>query len=94
MTSVARKAPTLALEHPADVALIKAHLAGSLGVEKADAVVTETLRALGLPLQGELPAEHAEQLMVTLAAEPGLVGLAARVAKQMLRSQLAPLKPR
>ena len=89
-----RKVPVLTIQTPVEVQLIKAHMAGSLGVEKAEAIVTSTLGALFLPSQGVLSAEQAEQLMSKLAAEPGIVGLAAKVTKQMVRNQLAPLAPK
>lgn len=69
-------------------------MAGSLGLEKADAVVSNTLKALTFPLQGELAADQAESVLSRLALEPGLIGLAAKVTKQMVRNQLAPLVPR
>jgi hypothetical protein len=41
-----------------------------------------------------LPAEQAEVLLTKLATEAGIVGLAARVTKQMVRNNIAPLAPR
>ena len=88
------KAAVLVIEHPVDVKLIKAHLAGSLGVEKAEAIVTQTLSGLFFPTTGVISAQQAEGLLTKLAAEIGIVGLAARVTKQMVRNNIAPLTPR
>lgn len=89
-----RKAPALVIRDPVEVHLIKAHMAGSLGVEKAEAVVNGALLLLALPTQGVLQAEQAEALMVRLSEESGIVGLAARVTKQMVRNRIAPLAPK
>lgn len=89
-----RKLPVLVIEHPVEVSLIKAHMAGSLGVEKAGSVVTSALKGLAYPGEGRLSADQAETLLVKLAAEPGIVGLAAKVTKQMVRNQIAPLAPK
>ncbi|MFT3713220.1 MAG: hypothetical protein QM817_36660 [Archangium sp.] len=94
MPSPARKTFALIIEHPVEVQLIKAHMAGSLGQEKADAVVAAALRNALLPTEGQLAAEQAESLLSKLATEPGLVGLAAKVTKQMVRNRLAPIAPR
>lgn len=88
------KAPVLVVQHPVDVSLIKAHMAGSLGIEKAEAVVSQTLSGLFFPTTGVLSAEQAESLLTKLGAEPGIVGLAAKVTKQMVRNKIAPLAPR
>ncbi len=88
------KVPVLLIQQPVDVQLIKAHMAGSLGVEKAEALVMQTLTALAFPTAGVLPAEQAEVLLTKLATEAGIVGLAARVTKQMVRNNIAPLAPR
>lgn len=88
------KVPVLVIQQPVDVQLIKAHMAGSLGVEKAEAIVTQTLTALFFPTTGVLPAEQAEALLSKLATEAGIVGLAAKVTKQMVRNNIAPLAPR
>lgn len=69
-------------------------MAGSLGVDKANAVVSSTLKEMLFPEDGQLAAEQAESVLTRLAAEPGLVGLAAKVTKQMVRNQIAPLTPR
>lgn len=69
-------------------------MAGSLGLEKANAVVSTTLRELVFPEEGQLAADQAESVLTRLASEPGLVGLAAKVTKQMVRNQLAPLVPK
>ena len=72
--------------------LILAHMSGSLGQEKAKAVVGALLETLGLPAEGLLTADQAEDLLTRIADEPGLVGLAARVTKQMVRTEVAPIK--
>jgi hypothetical protein len=89
-----RKPFALVIEQPVEVTLIKAHMAGSLGVEKANAVIAGALRTLTFPESGQLAPEQAEALLSRLAAEPGIVGLAAKVTKQMVRNRLAPLTPR
>ena len=93
-TPVKARVPLLVIQHPVDVALIKAHMAGSLGVEKAESVVTTTLTALAFPVAGILTAEQAEALLSKLATETGIVGLAAKVTKQMVRNNIVPLAPR
>ena len=69
-------------------------MAGSLGLDKANAIVSSTLTQRLFPEEGQLAAEQAEVVLTRLAAEPGLVGLAAKVTKQMVRNQIAPLTPK
>ncbi|MDP2274630.1 MAG: hypothetical protein Q8N23_05945 [Archangium sp.] len=87
-----RKPSPLKVTQPVEVALILAHMSGSLGQEKAKAVVAAALLKLSLPGEGVLAAEQAELLLNAIAEEAGLVGLAAKVTKQMVRNQVAPLK--
>jgi hypothetical protein len=94
LPSPVKKPVALVIEHPVEVQLIKAHMAGSLGLEKANAVVASALKEFMLPESGQLAPAQAESLLTRLASEPGLVGLAAKVTKQMVRNQLAPIAPR
>ena len=74
------------------MSLILAHMSGSLGQEKAKAVVGAMLTTLGYPAEGQLGAEQADELLTRISTEAGLVGLAAKVTKQMVRNEVAPLK--
>ena len=76
-----------------EVELIAAHLAASVGQQKAQAVLAKALIDLQLPEKGRLEAEQVERLLNRIAAEPGLVGLSAKVTRQMLKMKIAPLKP-
>ena len=76
-----------------DVELIVAHMAASVGLQKAQAVTGAALQALKLPATGALDAASANALLDRLVTEPGLVGLAAKVTRQMLRMGVAPLRP-
>ena len=87
-----RKPSPLRVTQPVEVALILAHMSGSLGQEKAKAVVTAALLKLSLPGEGVLTAEQAEAVLNDIAQQAGLVGLAAKVTKQMVRNEVAPLK--
>ena len=68
-------------------------MAGSIGQQKAEEVVFAALTALRLPTTGALPDEQLTALIDMVARQPGLVGLAAKVTKQMLRLRIQPLKP-
>ena len=68
-------------------------MAGSIGFEKATAVINETLAQLKLPPDGVLPAEAAEALLSAMSLREGLVGLAAKVTKQMVRMNIEPHRP-
>jgi hypothetical protein len=87
-----RKPVELKVTKPVDLSLILAHMAGSLGQEKAKSAVASVLQLLGMPAEGVLTADQAEELLNRLAKEPGLVGLAAKVTKQMVRNEVAPIK--
>jgi hypothetical protein len=92
LLSPRKPAPALRITQPVEVQLILAHMSGSLGQEKAKSVVSAVLQAQGLPAEGLLTADQAEALLTHIATEPGLVGLAARVTKQMVRAEVAPIK--
>lgn len=79
------------MTRPVEGSLILAHMSGSLGQEKAKAVVSAALAQLKFPAEGMLTAEQAEDVLNHVATEPGLVGLAAKVTKQMVRNDVAPL---
>ena len=85
--------PPPKLEVGCDVEVISAHMAASLGLEKAQSVVGAAIAALALPAKGKLSAQQTHDLLTRLATEPGLVGIAAKVARQMLRHGVAPQKP-
>lgn len=87
-----RKPTPLRVTQPVEVSLILAHMSGSLGQEKAKAVVSAMLTLLSYPSVGQLSADQAEELLTRIAVEPGLVGLAAKVTKQMVRNEVAPIK--
>lgn len=87
------KPAELKITEPVQVELIIEQMAGSIGIEKARAVVEGALAELGLQTAGLLKAEAAEALLSMLATQTGLVGLAAKVTKQMVRLQIAPKKP-
>lgn len=70
-----------------------AHMAGSIGQQKAEEVVFAALTSLKLPTTGALDEEALNSLIDIVARQPGLVGLAAKVTKQMLRLHIQPLKP-
>jgi hypothetical protein len=87
------EAPVPKLTAPCDVELISAHMAASIGQQKAMSVVSTAVKELGLPGTGQLSPEDADRLFDRLQNEPGLVGLAAKVSRQMVRMGVAPLKP-
>lgn len=68
-------------------------MAASIGQQKAMSVVAAAVKQLGLPATGKLAPEDADRLFDQLQNEPGLVGLAAKVSRQMVRMGVAPLKP-
>lgn len=86
-------APPVKLTEACDVGLIVAHMAASIGQQKALSVVTTVLADLKLPSQGKLEPAAADQVFERLQTETGLVGLAAKVSRQMVRLGVAPLKP-
>ena len=61
--------------------------------QKAQSVVGEAVEQLQLAGRATLDVASFERLIAKIALEPGLVGLAAKVARQMVRLGLAPLKP-
>ena len=67
-----------------DLEVVIASLASSLGVEKARALVSETLRTMKIPEGPTIDAGNCTALLEQLAAQQGLVGIAARVTKIML----------
>jgi hypothetical protein len=69
---------------PVDVRSIVVRMATSIGQEKAAALVVSCLNELGLPIFGALDANSADRLLDRLAAEPGLVGIAAKATKMKL----------
>ncbi len=87
------EAPAPKLTEPCDVELISAHMAASIGQQKAMSVVAAAVKELGLPEAGKLAPGDADRLFDRLQNEPGLVGLAAKVSRQMVRMGVAPLKP-
>lgn len=87
-----RKPSPLRITQPVEVNLILAHMSGSLGQEKAKAVVGAMLQTLAYPGEGTLSPEQADELLNRISTEPGLVGLAAKVTKQMVRNEVAPIK--
>jgi hypothetical protein len=78
---------------PVEISLVIAHMAGSIGQQKAEEVVFATLTTLGLPTTGALEEAALNNLIDLVAKQPGLVGLAAKVTRQMLRLHIQPLKP-
>ena len=76
------------------VSLLVAHMAGTIGVEKAEDLVGKAAARLGLASTGILSWEDCERLIDVIALEPGVVGLAAKVTKQKLRMRMAPLPVR
>ena len=86
-------APEPRITRSVQVGLILEHLSGTLGQENALAAVSQALASLKLDGLGELTADQAELLFSRLMAEPGLVGLAAKVTKQMVRIGAQPLAP-
>jgi hypothetical protein len=76
-----------------EIELIVAHMAASIGQQKALAVVSKALIDLGLPEKGRIDGVSVEKLLTKVSGEPGLVGLAAKVTRQMLKMKIAPLKP-
>jgi hypothetical protein len=54
-------------------------LSHNLGIEKAKELIGETADQLGLP--DELTNEQCLEVLEKIAAQPGLVGIAARFAK-------------
>ncbi len=70
-----------------------AHMAASIGQQKAHAVVTAVLVEMNLPAVGQISADHGDQLLTRLSMEPGLVGLAAKVTRQMVKMKMTPQKP-
>ena len=75
------------------VALIVAHLAASIGRQKAHALVTAALAELKLPETGDLDADGADRLLTRLTAEEGLPGLAARLTRHLVKMGVAPATP-
>jgi hypothetical protein len=80
-------------QEPVEISLVIAHMAGSIGQQKAEEVVFATLTSLRLPTTGALKDEDLNTLIDMVGKQPGLVGLAAKVTKQMLRLHIQPLKP-
>jgi hypothetical protein len=80
----------LKITEPVDVKVIVAHMAASVGQEKAQTFVSACLTELHLPGVGTLDAPSADRLLGRMGTEPGLVGIAARVTKQMVRLKRAP----
>lgn len=78
---------------PVEISLVIAHMAGSLGQQKAEEVVLAALTALRLPTTGALDGAKLARLIDAVEKQPGLVGLAAKVTRQMLRLHLQPMKP-
>ena len=68
-------------------------MAASIGQQKAQSVTSVALAELHLPEKGRLEAADADRLLNRLSTEAGLVGLAAKVTRQMVRMGVAPLKP-
>lgn len=60
------------------------YLAASLGQEKAEEVVNQATRELGLPMTGDYNREQTLRLLEHLAAMAGLVGVVARFTKARL----------
>lgn len=81
------------IDQPVDIELVVAHMAASIGQEKAQAVMVKALADLQLPATGRIDGVQAGNLLTRLASEPGLVGLAAKVTRQMVKMRIAPLKP-
>jgi hypothetical protein len=75
------------------VSLIVAHMAATLGMEKAEDLVRSTMTRLRISHKSSLPRDECDQVIDVIAQVPGLVGLAARVTKQKIRMGMAPLKP-
>ncbi len=76
------------------ITLIVSHMAGTLGMEKAQDLVARTAARMGLPVTGAVPWAESERIIDAIAKEPGIVGLAAKVSKQRIRMGMAPLAPR
>ena len=85
--------PQPKLTEGCEVELVIAHMAASIGQQKAQSISAVCLAELKLPEVGRLSADDADRLLTRLGNEPGLVGLAAKVTRQMLRMGVAPLKP-
>jgi hypothetical protein len=83
----------LKLTEPVDIKIIVAHMSASVGQEKAQTFVAACLTELQLPAVGILDASSADRLLTRMGTEPGLVGIAARVTKQMVRLKRAPSLP-
>ncbi|MFT3841687.1 MAG: hypothetical protein QM723_32155 [Myxococcaceae bacterium] len=83
----------LKIDRPVPVPLIKAHMAGSLGVDAASKVVDEALAPVGLGRVQLLTGDQATEVLQRLGRQTGLVGLAAKVTFQMVRNNVAPLNP-
>jgi len=75
---------------PVELELVIRYLAGSIGVEKARSVVLETLKMLNVPPTPILEASCCASLLEKLAAQQGLIGIAARVTKIKLQLRVSP----
>ena len=80
----------LKITEPVDIKIVVAHMAASVGFEKAQELVSACLSELQLPPTGTLDGAAADRLLTRMGTEPGLVGIAARVTKQMVRLKRAP----
>jgi hypothetical protein len=83
----------LKLTEPVDIKIIVAHMSASVGQEKAQTFVAACLVELKLPATGVLDPTAADRLLTRMGTEPGLIGIAARVTKQMVRLKRAPSHP-
>lgn len=79
-----------ALTEPVDTELVVQHLAGSVGVEKARALLDDSLRPLGLANARQLEPGVCSTMLERMSAKPGLVGIAARVTKLKLQLKMGP----
>jgi hypothetical protein len=70
---------------PIDLDLVIHYLAGSVGVEKARSLVTESLRFLQVEEGPTLSWSNCALMLEKLSAQQGLVGIAARVTKIKLQ---------
>jgi hypothetical protein len=81
------------LTDPVALETIVGHMAASVGREKAETFTHACCSELRLPATGTLEPADADRLLNRMGVEPGLVGIAARLTKQMVRLKRAPSRP-
>jgi hypothetical protein len=78
------------LTEPVETALVVQHLAGSVGLEKARALVEDAFRWIGVPYASWLDPGTCSRMLERMSLQPGLVGIAARVTKLKLQLKMGP----